>query len=124
MNYFEDHEFACKCGKCKKGVTDMQPTTLARLIKARYSAALYMPKVVFIIDSGMRCEARNKQVGGVKSSSHLTGYAVDIRATDSASRYAILVGLLTAGFTRIGIGKSFIHADDDPSKPPCVIWEY
>lgn len=124
MNYFKDSEFACKCGKCGKGIADMQPTTLARLVKAREVAAIHLPKVVFILDSAMRCEARNKKVGGVEHSSHLTGYAVDIRAVSSTSRYAILVGLLAAGFTRIGIGKNFLHADDDPSKPPCVIWEY
>ena len=36
----------------------------------------------------------------------------------------IVQALLTAGFTRIGIASTFIHADDDPSKPQNLIWTY
>jgi hypothetical protein len=55
-------------------------------------------------------------VGGVANSSHLTGWAADIRADSSNRRYLVLKGLIEAGFTRIGIGQNFIHCDCDPSK--------
>ena len=37
-----------------------------------------------IINSGFRCEAVNRRVGGVASSQHLTGQAADIRPRDPA----------------------------------------
>jgi hypothetical protein len=36
----------------------------------------------------------------------------------------IVRGLLDAGFTRIGIAKTFIHADDDAESPQQVMWLY
>ena len=36
-----------------------------------------------VINSGYRCDALNKAVGGSKTSAHLTGYAADIRPSDS-----------------------------------------
>ena len=37
-----------------------------------------------IVNSGFRCEAVNRQVGGVRNSQHLVGQAADIRPKDSA----------------------------------------
>jgi hypothetical protein len=31
---------------------------------------------------------------------------------------------MEAGFNRIGISSTFIHVDNDPSKPEDVIWLY
>jgi hypothetical protein len=31
---------------------------------------------------------------------------------------------MEAGFNRIGIAPTFIHVDNDPSKPEDVIWLY
>lgn len=78
----------------------------------------------FRITSGYRTEARNEAVGGVPNSSHLRGYAADIAATDSLSRFKIVSALLEAGLTRIGIANTFIHVDADPDKSPNVIWTY
>ena len=46
-----------------------------------------------IINSGYRSEAVNKAVGGVTTSNHLTGCAVDIRVTDMKQllRYAVIL---------------------------------
>ena len=46
-----------------------------------------------IINSGYRSEAVNKAVGGVATSNHLTGCAVDIRVTDMKQllRYAVIL---------------------------------
>lgn len=117
--YFTESEFKCKCGQCDKGYPDMEPVVISRLVDARHLA-----KVSFILTSAMRCVERNRVEGGSDTSSHLTGWAVDIKATSSATRFYIVRALLLAGFTRIGIAKTFIHADCDPGKTPEVAWLY
>jgi uncharacterized protein YcbK (DUF882 family) len=77
--------------------------------------------VPFIINSGYRCEKHNREVGS-QSANHPSGKAVDIRATDGPTRGKILKGLYRAGFTRIGIGKDFIHADTMDEVESC--WLY
>lgn len=59
-----------------------------------------------------------------KNSSHLLGYAADISTPDSATRYKVVRGLIKAGITRIGIGKTFVHCDSDPNKTQGFIWLY
>ena len=114
--FFKPEEFACTCGCGKR---EIDPDFLERLTVARRFA-----DVPFIITSGVRCEEHNKAIGGVPSSSHITGHAVDIKCTTSSHRWSILNGLLMAGFRRIGIAKTFIHVDDDPTKDARVIWTY
>jgi zinc D-Ala-D-Ala carboxypeptidase len=97
----------------------MDDTFIDMLIDARALA-----NIPFIISSGYRTEKHNKKVGGVKNSSHLKGLAVDIKCTDSISRFIILNALQQVGFNRIGIAKSFIHCDIDIDKPKNVIWTY
>lgn len=80
--------------------------------------------IPFRINSGTRCASRNKQEGGLPSSAHLKGLAVDIRCPDSETRSKILTALLMVGFDRIGIAKSFIHVDIDTTKPTDVVWLY
>jgi uncharacterized protein YcbK (DUF882 family) len=78
----------------------------------------------FKINSGYRTEARNKAVKGSSGSSHLVGKAADIACTDSLKRFRIIAALIAAGFTRIGIGSTFIHVDNDSLKTPGVAWLY
>ena len=80
--------------------------------------------VPFAINSGYRTAKHNKKVGGSTNSSHLRGKAADIACTNSASRYRIMSALIAAGFTRIGIGATFIHVDNDTVKTPGVAWLY
>jgi len=116
MKHFRIEEFECKCG-C--GSRAMKRNTLAKLDLARALAG-----VPFVVSSGYRCEAHNRAVGGKSSSAHTRGFAVDIRTPTSAFRFKILNALLKSGFTRIGIAKTFIHADNDPSLPQEVMWDY
>lgn len=81
-------------------------------------------KVPYHINSGYRTEAHNAKVGGANESAHTKGWAADIRAADSRTRCQVLCGLVKAGFTRIGIAKTFIHADCDPTLPAGVAWLY
>ena len=80
--------------------------------------------VPFVINSGIRSVERNAQVGGAADSAHISGHAVDIRCPTGRHRFLIVRALLEVGFTRLGIGKTFVHADTDQSKPNEVIWLY
>ena len=120
-NYFPDYEIECNCG-C--GAKNISTSFLNRLNKARVLAVIPFP-----INSGCRCKIHNKAEGGSDTSSHLATdikdcEAVDISITSSRARFKTIQALLSAGFTRIGIAKSFIHVDDDKSKAPSVSWVY
>lgn len=115
MRYFASKEFDCSC--C--GENHMDRETLEMLDTARAYA-----EVPFKINSGWRCEKHNKAVGGKKNSAHIWGKAVDIAAPDSRSRFWIVYGLIQAQFIRIGIAKTFIHADTDHNKDKEVVWLY
>jgi len=114
--HFKDSELECKCG-C--GLNNFSDDTLTKFDIAREYA-----QVPFVINSACRCEKHNKEVGGKEDSSHVLGKALDIKATDSRTRARVLYGLVMAGFNRIGIAKTFIHADDDDTKPSQVVWLY
>ena len=103
----------------KNSYMNMDVAFLNMLSKARELAA-----IGFKITSGYRSTSHNTKVGGVPSSSHTVGRAVDIYAPTSTQKYIIINALLQAGFNRIGVAKNFIHVDDDPSKAEDVIWTY
>jgi len=97
----------------------MDETFLSMIDEARGIA-----NVPFKINSGFRTLEHNKKVGGKKGSSHLKGLACDIHCIDSRSRFKIINALISVGFTRIGIAKSFIHCDVDVDKASQVVWIY
>ena len=104
--------------------SNMQPEFLNKLDKARELAA-----IPFRINSGFRTLAHNKKLQekgykAVDNSPHLGGWAADIHCVDSPTRYTIIKALFEVGFTRIGIGNTFIHVDCDPTKSKNVIWLY
>ncbi len=78
------------------------------------------------INSGARSPSHNRKVGGVKSSSHLipTCKAVDIKAYSKAIRHSLVYAARDIGFTRIGVGKTFVHLDVDERKSQYVAWGY
>ena len=98
---------------------NMQQSTLDMLDNARDIAV-----IPFKINSGFRTKSHNAYVGGKENSSHLYGYAVDISVTSSTQRATVLNALVKAGFNRIGIAKTFLHADNDPEKSQDVFWVY
>lgn len=91
---------------------------LAKLDKAREFA-----KVPFVINSAYRSPEHAESIKN-PTSSHIKGLAVDIKATDSRTRYKVLNALMHVGFNRIGIADTFIHVDDDKDKSQKVIWTY
>tara|TARA_R110002167_G_scaffold91458_1_gene246107 strand:- start:176876 stop:177232 length:357 start_codon:yes stop_codon:yes gene_type:complete len=112
---FDSSEFSCNC--C--GLSNISSKLVKWLQVARDFAG-----IPFVITSGTRCPVHNKKSGGLASSAHLAGYAVDIAVDNGRERHIILAALIKAGFTRIGISKHFIHVDIDPSKPSPTIWLY
>lgn len=115
--YFKEQEFARCNPPCS--LQDMEQETMDKLDAAREKAG-----IPFVLNSAFRSVAHEKSKGRNGTSSHTKGRAVDIRCNTSANRMKIVVGLLDAGFTRIGIGKTYVHADDDPDKPQGVMWDY
>ena len=75
-----------------------------------------------IVNSGYRTNARNKNVKGSPSSSHLRGFACDIHCTTSRDRFDIITTAKKVGINRIGVYKSHIHLDRDIHKTSNVIW--
>lgn len=79
--------------------------------------------IPFIINSAYRSPEHPLSIKN-PSSSHIKGLAVDIKATDSKTRFKIVKALIEVGFTRIGIADTFIHVDLDLDKTQNVIWTY
>lgn len=99
-------------------VNGLQDSTCQKLSVARGIA-----QSPFVITSGLRSQVQNDQLSeSVRDSAHLTGNAVDLSCTDSATRFAMLKGLIGAGFTRIGVYQNHLHADDSTTLPPNVCW--
>ncbi|MBW6482818.1 MAG: peptidase M15 [Vicingaceae bacterium] len=94
----------------------MQPKSLAKYVRARHLA-----QIPFKVNSAYRSESHNKKVGGVLNSSHRKGFAFDT-STRGKDEKKIIKALIDAGFNRIGVYQTFIHADDDPDLPQNVAW--
>lgn len=114
--YFNREEFACKCG-C--GTNNVSDSLIARLDRARHIAGFPL-----VVTSGVRCPEHNAKSGGVADSAHVSGLAADIACTSSAQRFKLMQALFLAGFDRIGVASSFVHADVDERKPQGVLWTY
>lgn len=79
--------------------------------------------VPFVITCGLRTQDQNAALAeSVSDSAHLTGHAVDLACSYSTDRFAMVKGLLDAGFTRIGVYSAHLHADNDLTKPQGVMW--
>lgn len=117
MRYFSEEEFKRATPSCS--IEDMSSELLEMLDIARFFSG-----IPYVINSAYRTLGYELEQGRGGSSSHTLGKAVDIRVRNSRERYLILNGLMKAGFTRIGIGKDFIHADIDSNKDDEVIWDY
>lgn len=76
------------------------------------------------ITSGYRCPKLNADVGGVSNSAHVVALALDVRFTSPAHAIALVKAFIKAGFKRIGLGNTFIHADLSTVLPTPMVWEY
>lgn len=111
---FKESEFACRCGKCNLGYSDMDEELLSKLFTARKEA-----NVPFGITSAIRCEAHNEKEGGTHDSTHISGKAVDVSFSDNVDLWIKVKAFARVGMRRIGINfkKKFIHVDVDRDKP-------
>lgn len=92
---------------------------VAKLDRIRHRAG-----IPFRVISGYRTPAHNAKVKGVPNSAHIKGLAADIRAVTDADKRKIAVAAAKEGINRIGWGGTFIHLDDDKTKPQNVVWGY
>ena len=107
-SHFNVNEFACKCG-CGFNIIDQRVIDMAETIRE----ALGVPVRV---NSGCRCDAHNKKVGGVKNSKHTKGLAADLSCELGAVKMFDTVKKLHAEGKLPDLDyciryKSFIHID-------------
>lgn len=115
--YFKEEEFKGCTPSCS--LQDMQQSTMSKLDTAREIAG-----IPFVINCAFRSKKWDKGKGRSGTSAHTKGQAIDIRCNSDRNRFLIVDALIKAGFTRIGIAKGFIHADDSQSHTQQVIWLY
>ena len=115
--YFRESEFKACSPACS--LQDMKQHTMEKLDAAREMAG-----IPFVLNSAYRSPQWDKSKGRSGTGAHTTGCAVDIRCNTNANRLKIVMACLDVGFRRIGIGKTYIHVDDDPAKTPNVLWHY
>ena len=116
-HYFSEKDFKRCSPPCS--MQDMNDSFLKKLDEARLRAG-----IPFVLTSAYRTYGHEVKKGRNGSSSHTKGLAVDIRAISSMERFKIIKALIEVGFNRIGIGKTFIHVDDDTDKPKNVMFHY
>ena len=106
--YFNLSEFACPC--CN--LVMLHPKLLAKLIELRNT----LERPVYI-SSGYRCPKYNQKIGGVVSSYHCIGLAVDIKVKDM-NLIELLEVCENIDFNGIGFyeNKNFLHLDVRPTK--------
>ena len=115
--YFSDSEFRKCTPSCS--IDDMDEGFLELLDKIREDAGIPL-----VICCAYRSKEWDKKRGRSGNSAHTRGKAVDIRANDSVNRLKIIKAALNNGIRRIGVGKGFVHIDNDSSLPQDVMWHY
>lgn len=105
---FKVSEFACKCG-CGKSDIDQRVINMAQKIREKLGVPVR-------VNSGCRCEAHNKRVGGVANSKHTKGFAADLSSSAGAVKMFETVKELQAAGELPELDyciryKNFIHID-------------
>lgn len=123
--YFKYKEFDCKCGKCERpqGVPSKELVDILTKIRKHYNQPV-------IINSGYRCEAHNKAVGGSANSQHFKGSAVDFIVKNTPTESVWEYVLEKWGNEPLGLAikrnkgniyAGFVHIDTRGKK---ARWEY
>lgn len=118
---FKRIEFACKCG-CGSDRIELALVEQVQLFRDLLWISTG-EEIPLIVTSGLRCEAHNEAVGGVKHSYHRAGMAADIVIGDNCPsvspvwaggrilQTARKLGLLRIGAIGIYPDRKFIHVD-------------
>ena len=104
MRYFEMKEFACKCCGQLPPSAEQNLQALVDHVLDPARERLGMP---ITVNSGYRCPAHNKAVGGVKNSQHLKGEAADITCADNKKLAEIIEQL--DNFDQLIVYPTFLH---------------
>lgn len=115
--YFTEKEFTRCTPSCS--MRDMDGEFLDLLDRIREKAGTPL-----VLNCAYRSREYDRIKGRTGNSAHTRGRAVDIRCNTSANRYRIVSAALACGVTRIGIGKTFVHLDNDKTLPQGVIFDY
>ena len=96
---FDCHGFGC----CSETTVDLELVDILQEIRNHFGKAV-------TINSGFRCKAHNKAVGGASKSKHLSGCAADICVSEVApsevAKFAESIGV-----KGIGLYADFVHID-------------
>lgn len=100
--FFKPHELRCKCG-C--GEIRIDTALIDRLNQLRSEI-----ETSLTVNSGYRCPAHNKSVGGAAHSLHVEGMAVDISTTEPEfqSRFVELAKPIFGG---VIVYSRWVHVD-------------
>ena len=115
--YFPRHEIVCPCG-CGFIIENAEFLNRLDAMREFYGDPLFPTKRGGIC----RCAKYNKEVGGKSDSEHLTGEAADLKCLSNRERFLMIHAALEAGFTRIEIGKRYLHIGSNKYKDQKVIW--
>lgn len=115
--YFSPKEFRACVPSCS--IEQMEPGFLELLDRVREAAGIPL-----VLNCAYRSREWDLSKGRSGNSAHTRGRAVDIRCHTNANRYKIIAAALGCGVRRIGIGKNFIHLDNDETLSQGVIWHY
>ncbi|HMK35311.1 MAG TPA: D-Ala-D-Ala carboxypeptidase family metallohydrolase [Desulfomonilaceae bacterium] len=122
IKHFSPRDFTCTC----TGFCDHPAAISLDLAKKLDLIRERLGRHITIL-SGTRCTRHNRRIGGTLNSPHVPkngiSHAADVHCPDSSFRFAFILAASSL-FKRIGIGKDFIHVDDDPELPPDVMWTY
>lgn len=105
---FKVTEFACRCKRfdCPHYAVEQKLLDALQQLRDLIGVPIH-------VNSGFRCPAWNKRVGGAKNSAHLRGIAADIRCEEltpaELARFAEEIPAFANG--GIGIYKSWVHVD-------------
>lgn len=113
--YFSEKEFELCTPSCS--LQNMQQSTMSKFDTAREIAG-----IPFVINSAYRSSEWDKNKGRSGTGAHTLGRAMDIRCNTDRNRFLVVSSLIKAGFKRIGIYKTFIHADDSPNHTQEIVW--
>ena len=109
VKYFDREEFECNCGGKYCDGFPVEPSTL--LVKTAEKVRSHFGKAC-IISSGVRCKQHNANVGGVATSRHMTGRAMDFRIRGKkAAEVLEYVQRLPEVRYAYAIDSNYVHMD-------------
>lgn len=110
---FNSKEFECHCGKCAVVKISKELLTYLQLIRQHFGKPI-------VINSGYRCAAHNRAVGGATGSKHTQGMAADIVVKDvepkEVAKYAESIGVKGIGLYETAQDGYFTHIDTRKTK--------